>query len=254
MDPRPLVLDRLSLFSRSVFEEIFGDPWSIAVVGNGPVEPEMLNIINSAEVVVRFNNWNTRTQCLTTTLPNSGRRGDLVFSHLDCQPSLVLPWDRPKLMVMAIPAPFQIDRNPFYLEERYQKIPVSMVNPYLNRLLCLELGFDSGGWSHPLPTVGMTFLYHFWRFNTNAVVHVCGFDWHFDVHRGTYDGVSVDSPRANPNNHSYLREARWVQKNLLNHPRWIFSARSERALRTLESIPSLSWETSVRSWPNVGPW
>lgn len=242
---RNLVIDRLSMFSGPLFEEVFDNrAQSVAVVGNGVVDQESESWINDADVVVRFNNWNSRDICKDVTLPNSGTRCEVVVSHLDCQPILTHPWSLPRLLVLAIPAPFQIDRNPFYLEERYGKISVAMVNPYVNRLACLELGLNSSGWAHPLPTVGFTFLYHFWRFNLDYVrsIYLCGFDWHYDIRTDTYQNVSLVDQKATPNNHSYLREARWIQKNLLRDPRWIFSSRTYTALSRLERISKFGWE------------
>ncbi|HEX4128589.1 MAG TPA: hypothetical protein VHZ24_01015, partial [Pirellulales bacterium] len=107
-------------------------------------------------VVVRFNNWATRSECREHTLPHGTLRCDVLVTHLDLHSATMGKRDvgRPRLVVIGIPAPFQIDTIPAKLDRWHADAAVAMVNPYWNRQPCQALSLDSLGHAHPLPTLG----------------------------------------------------------------------------------------------------
>jgi hypothetical protein len=154
---------------------------------------------------------------------------------------------RPKLVVIGIPAPFQIDRIPAKVDQWYRYASVAMVNPYWNRQLCRALSLASDGYRHPLPTLGMTAIYHLARMQLSAEFYVCGFDWHFDPVADTIQGCPVTADRLPTHfNHWYVREAVWIARNLLPSDSWKFS---QRATRTLDRVrhERFAWESEPHS-------
>ncbi len=211
-----------------------GDGKSIAVVGNGPLCRGDADRIAAADVVVRFNNWNRRADFSPET---AGRRGEVLFTHGDLREAG--PADgfaAPETVVLAIPAPFKIDRMRLLAETWWPESRLAMANPYLLREACIELGLDSEGWAHPMPTAGFSLLYHLWCFREGqrgggGSVHVTGFDWHVDREEGTCERVRVGSDEVPGHyNHSYLREAMWCAAHLLDRPGWEFSESAREAL------------------------
>lgn len=242
--PRPASrLTDLAMFGRELVG--WGDggegAGSIAVVGSGPMggEDEDRERIEAADQVIRFNNWNRRTDF---SAERSGRRCEVLFTHGDLReagPAEGFP--APETVVLAIPAPFKVDRMRQLAETWWpESSRLAMANPFLVREACLELGLDSEGWKHPMPTVGFSLLYHLWRFAEGAgasgcgEVFVTGFDWHFDPETGEYDRMAADSDEMPGHyNHSYLREAWWCARHLLDRPGWSFSRPAREALEFL---------------------
>jgi hypothetical protein len=152
-------------------------------------------------------------------------------------------------VVIGIPAPFQIDTIPAKLDRWHADAAVAMVNPYWNRQLCQELSLDSLGHAHPLPTLGLTAIYHLSRMALPATAYVCGFDWHYDPAADTIQGHAIDTPRLPAHfNHWYVREAVWVSRHLFGHRQWQFS---QRATRTLERLGgrTFAWEAGREARP-----
>ena len=226
--PRPSEqLVNLGLFNQDVV-----DGKNVAVVGNGPITQECKAMIDSADLVVRFNNWNCRSEYSSRI---SGKRCDLLFTHGDLREAgRSKGFEPPTTVVIAIPAPFKIDRLQTCIQTWWPDSQVVMVNPYFISDACRALQLESDGWSHPMPTVGFSFLYHLWRFPTNpdGSIYVTGFDWHIDQINGTAGRVCVKSNTMPSHfNHSYLRESKWCARNLIPNPRWSFSPIAEESLR-----------------------
>src|SRR5690606_1453374 len=109
-----------------------------------------------------------------------------------------------------------------------------MVHPYWQYDLCQALALDSDGWRHPLPTLGMTALYHLARMGIDCRFYVCGFDWHYDAQADTIQGHAIEQRRLPVHfNHRYIKEAVWVSRALLPSPRWKFRRRARRTLARL---------------------
>lgn len=237
-------IDQLTIWGADVMGGLFGAAPKIAIVGNGPVEPESTAQIRESTLVVRFNNWATRAECRAQTLPHATYRCDILVTHLDLhsknqgEPGI----DAPRLVVIGIPAPFQIDSIPAKLARWHPRTPVAMVNPYWNRQLCQALALDSLGFRHPLPTLGLTALYHLARMGLAAQFYVCGFDWHYDPAEDTIQGHAIDASRLPSHfNHWYVREAVWVCRSLWRQAQWRFSSRAERTLARLDG-KTFPWE------------
>lgn len=203
----------------------------IVVAGNGPMTENCAMKIAEAQTVIRFNNWNKREGW---NEERHGKRCDLLYTHADLREGgRDQGFDPPSRVVLAIPAPFKVDRIAKLVETWWPESTLAMANPYLVRQACLALELDSEGWKHPMPTVGFSFLYHLWRFSESRPVEVfvTGFDWHHNPKTHTYDRVEAGSNRM-PScyNHSYLREATWCSRNLLGRPGWTFSALAQASL------------------------
>ncbi|QDV52173.1 class I SAM-dependent methyltransferase [Gimesia fumaroli] len=225
-------IEELQLFNLETIQKI-GSHENIAIVGNGPVSKTCLARINESDIVVRFNDWNRRKNYSSEL---SGTRCDLLFTHYDINPILgQKSFPIPKCVTIAIPSPFHCDRIIEFTEKWYSTCRISMVNPYINRLICEVLGLNSEGWKHPLPTVGFTFLFNLWiqLRDTDSIKHcyVTGFDWRVDISTKTVERVDVSGSELPEHyNHSYLRESKWVCRNLFTDSRFEFSPLAEKAL------------------------
>lgn len=239
--------DELTIWGADVMRRVFGDAGRIALVGNGTVEEESTAKITAADVVVRFNNWASRKECIEQTLPHGSLRCDLLVTHFDLHSDNMGQGGvaRPKLVVIGIPAPFQIDAIPAKLDRLHPDAVAAMVHPYWNRDLCRELGIESLGFKHPLPTLGLTAIYHLARMRLSAEFYVCGFDWHFDPATDSIQGVSLQAERLPGHfNHWYAREAAWISRGLYGSPQWQFS---RRAAKTMERMAgkTFPWEATA---------
>ncbi|MCB1232667.1 MAG: hypothetical protein KDN19_20645, partial [Verrucomicrobiae bacterium] len=221
----------LSMFGREHLGDEEGG--SIAVVGSGPLDAGDRERIEAAGTVVRFNNWNRRADYSAEV---AGKRCDLLFTHGDLREAGASEgFDPPETVVLAIPAPFKMDRMRLLAETWWPESRLAMANPYLVHEACLELGLKSEGWKHPMPTAGFSLLYQLWRFGEGGgpepEVYVTGFDWRFDREQGTCERVRVGSDEVPGHyNHSYLREAMWCARHLLDRPGWEFSETAREAL------------------------
>ena len=148
--------------------------------------------------------------------------------------------EAPGVVVAAIPSPFKQDRVIAQFDAWYPYARPVMVNPYLNRMICKDIGLDSPGHRHPLPTVGFTLLwnlYHIKRRMRWAVpVFVTGFTWHYDAAADTIQGVDIETDAKLPHtwNHFYPLEALWVAKHLYGRPGWEFSETASPVLERLK--------------------
>lgn len=197
----------------------------IAVVGNGPVGPGDRWRINKADHVIRFNDWNRRKGYDPS---KTGVRCDTLFTHLDANHDPTGIDKPPKVVVIAIPPPFHIDRVIERADEWYRESDIELFNPYEMRLICRDvLRFDSMGHTHPLPTVGFQMLYHLSNYlpiMDGATAFVTGFTWHVDQSQATAEGLPIESDFMPKHfNHSYLREVKWVAENLLGSKHFEFS-------------------------------
>lgn len=216
-------------------------PYRIAIIGNGPVSDEDAALVANCDMYVRFNNWGSRA-CLQPHLKVVGGRCDVVFGNMDIHTTNqgASGVGVPRLAVQAIPYPHRYNDADMLASKWYPTAQLAMINPFWMRDLCYEMGLDSIGVKHPLPTVGITGMYAFWRmgFDTahaHVEYRVAGFNWHYDRDRGTYDGLHpsvVDSPPKG-RNHYYLLEARWCSEVLLGSKKWLFTSAATEALQNL---------------------
>ena len=219
------------------FRNVFPSASSMAIVGNGPVDVSDTKIIDGSDVVVRFNDFDRRPGlCQEHRTP----RCDLLVTHFDCIPS---PAQLPKGILHAIPPPFQLERNRKICASRYPHQRHAMVNPFEQQRLCRELGLDSDGYKHPLPTVGFTWLWHFHQLSIPMSIFLCGFTWHYDAASFTYDKFKALADKLPPRlNHYYLKEAVWVQRNWLGGSNISFSSAAYDALSPLSKFIHFPWE------------
>ena len=219
-------ISQLRMLSSRIFTDLELGSGTVAIVGNGVVEEDSTPIILGSKVVVRFNDYNRRR----TYRSESTKRCDVLCTHYDAHPFAgENGFDIPKSVVIIIPAPFKTDRISEYSDRWYADQDLYMVNPYLNRMLCVELGLNSDGCRHPLPTAGMTALYHL--SNLGGKFYIAGFDWHVDFDNETIDRRPIELEKRQHNwNHFYASEARWVHKNLFGRDNIYFSERSRRAM------------------------
>ncbi len=237
-------VDELLIWNAQAMADHFPRARTVAIVGNGAVDAESTSHIEQADVVVRFNNWATRSFCVEHNLPHSTGRCDLLVTHCDLHSGNQGKGGigRPSLVVIGIPAPFHIDVLPARIDKWYPDCRVAIVNPYWNRQLCQSLALKSEGWQHPLPTLGMTALYHLGRMELGYEYYVCGFDWHFDPERDTIQEHAVDAQKLPGHyNHWYVKEAVWIARSLWQRPKWSFSSRAARTLRRLAG-KTFRWE------------
>lgn len=193
----------------------------IAVVGNGGISPEDNEIINSADCVVRFNNYATRKGIEYTA---DRFRCDLLVSTFDLHSEHASPTD----VLIAIPFPFKAESIIRKIDKWYPRSVPYMVNPYLNMLCCTDLGFEGTGHSHPIPSVGMTLLWHLFQLmkrtpGFNPDVFVAGFNWYSNKDNLTIQDRDIKLPRAGHFNHHYREEMQWILRNLWNHSRFSWS-------------------------------
>lgn len=199
----------------------------IAIIGNAGVTQQDNEAIDQADVVVRFNNYATREGI---THSKDRHRCDMLFTTTDLHSSN----SHPKDIVIGIPSPFKQDQVLRNIPKWYPDSRYWMVNPYTNYLLCKELGYQSNGTHHPLPSIGLTALYHLRNFPCE--IYIGGFQWYFDWQNKTVQGCSVTLKNLPTNfNHFYIKEMEWIIKNLKSKKNILFSDQSKRILDYVES-------------------
>ncbi len=232
-------ISALNLFNENHFNTIFGTAKNIAIVGSGTVEGDSTKHILSADKVIRFNDFNRRSNFnpeITT------HRCDILFTHFDIWPITKEKFaDKIKSVVVAIPFPFNHERIVRRVEETCLDKNIYMVNPYLQAELCKKLGYNSDGYKHPSPTVGMTCLYHLLeivgKIKNAPNIYITGFDWHVDFQSNKIDGRPIDIEKMPGHwNHYYVLEGNWAAKNLLDKKGILLSNRSKKALEIIKSI------------------
>lgn len=190
-------------------------PVRVAVVGNSGIAEHDQRKIDNCDVVIRFNNYATRENIALT---KDKFKCDILFSTFD----LHSYGSQPKDVIIGIPFPFKAKEiykkpNKWYPNSRHW-----MVNPYENMKMCEEMNIDSLGACHPLPSLGLTALWHMkdWE----AEFYVCGYSWYYNKQDQTIQRWDLRNKNYPKNwNHNYPKEIEWVIKNLIPKNNFIFS-------------------------------
>lgn len=213
-------INQLQILSPEIFKKYStSDRGRIAIIGNAGVDAYDNKWVHESDCVIRFNNFATRQDI---THLQRRKRCDILFTHLDLHSQGVEPTD----VVIGIPFPFKPDNIIKNLDKWYPDSNIHMVNPYWNYMMCQELGIESEGWKHPLPSLGTTCLWHLKRMgiNINFDIYVCGFNWYFDHSTNKMQNYPLNhQPRPKHFNHDYWIESSWIVNNLLPHEGWHFS-------------------------------
>ncbi len=229
----------LNILNLETIPKMLGTAKSIAIIGSGLVEGDSLKSIKSADKVIRFNDFNRRSNFnaeMTT------HRCDILFTHFDIWPITKENFaDSIRDVVISIPFPFNYERIINRVEDTCLNKRIYTVNPYLQGQLCKTLGYNSDGYKHPSPTVGMTCLYHlleiFNRIKNAPNLYITGFDWHVDFQSNKIDGRPINIEKMPGHwNHYYALEGDWASKNLLNKNNIQLSNRSKKALEIIKLL------------------
>lgn len=215
-------MNNLQLLNQSIVKH-YNKCITIAVVGNAGVKPEDETIVNRSDVVVRFNNYSTRHGI--TQLQDKARC-DILFSTFDLHSHDA----KPKDIVIGIPYPFKAAEIVDKPDKWYPNARHWMVNPYENLKLCQELGLNSEGYKHPLPSIGFTALWHMrnWPFR----FYVCGFSWYWNKETQLFQNHHLSNKNYPKQwNHSYPKEVEWIMRNLWGKENFTFSSECCRLLR-----------------------
>ncbi len=203
---------------------------TIAIVGNGGISESENAIIDNADCVVRFNNYATRQGIPKTKDPF---RCDILFSTFDLHSEGSNPCD----VVIGIPYPFKAQEIFDKPKKWYPKSTHWMVNPYLNMKCCEDLGSNSMGHQHPLPSLGTTALWHMHKWDANF--YITGFNWYYDG-LGRFQDWDLRNKNYPKNwNHNYPKEVEWALRNLLGKNNIIFSDKCFEILKVANKILSL---------------
>lgn len=195
---------------------------TLAIVGNGGVSLEDEEKINSSDCVIRFNNYATREKISKTKDPF---KCDILFSTFD----LHSQGSNPRDVVVGIPYPFKAKEIQSKPERWYPNSQPWMVNPYDNMNLCNDLGIDSLGHAHPLPSLGLTALYHLNKMKCK--MFIAGFAWYYDEQTGLFQGRHLSNKEHPSNfNHFYSKEIQWILNNLHGKNNVSFSKSCSRLL------------------------
>ncbi len=218
-------MNSLQILNRNILRP-YGMCPLVAIVGNAGIRPEDEEPLKRADCVVRFNNYATRAGIIKTSNPF---RCDILFSTFDLHSNGA----KPKDVVIGIPYPFkakEIYTKParWYPDSRHW-----MVNPYHNMMLCEELGLNSLGHTHPLPSIGFTALWHLQ--NYPADFYVTGFNWYNEGNKFQgWDLKNTNYPKTW--NHNYCKEVQWTIKNLFHKNNFIFSKECARILNLAKKL------------------
>jgi hypothetical protein len=200
----------------------------IVIIGNSGSYAEDEDFINDADCVVRFNNYATRGGISHTQDP---KRCDILFSTLDLHSSGSLPKD----VVIGIPYPFKAKEIPSKIEKWYPKSNHWMVDPYKNMELCSELGLGSLGYAHPLPSIGLTALWHMYKWD--AEFYVAGFAWYHDPKTNKFQNWDLKNKNYPKTwNHFYPLEIEWIIKNLIPKNNFIFSKSCTKIIKIAQDL------------------
>lgn len=205
---------------------------SIAIVGNAGIEQQDNALINEADLVIRFNNYATRADIQYT---KDRMRCDMLFTTFD----LHSDGANPSSVVIGIPYPFKQVDVKRKIQKWYPNSLAYMVNPYLNADLCAEIGLNSDGYKHPLPSIGLTCLWHLKRLidntvNYNPSIFIAGFKWYADPEKLEIQNRKVNAPKPGHFNHYYKDEMQWVIRNLIHQDKYLFSPSCMKILRAFE--------------------
>lgn len=230
------MIDNLTILSKNDFLFFANkDINSIAIVGNGPTENGDRQKINSADLVIRFNDWASRDH--HRLVKKTGNRCDFLFTTID---SFSRRGNQPSKVIIGIPYPHHYNKVEYWLNKQYPNSQYIMVNPYLNFKLCKELNLNSIGWNHPLPTIGMTGIWHINHFSLSANIYITGFSWLYDEKTDSIQNQLIDSEILPQENHIYIKEAFWISKKLFNNDKWTFSSIAKKTLNRVHNL-NLKW-------------
>lgn len=195
---------------------------TLAIVGNGGISLQDEERINSSDCIVRFNNYATREKISKTTDPF---KCDILFSTFD----LHSKGSNPRDVVIGIPYPFKAKEIQSKPARWYPNSHHWMVNPYHNMNLCEDLGLNSLGFAHPLPSLGLTALYHLSKMQCN--MFIAGFQWYYDEQTGLFQNHHLSNKKYPGHwNHSYPKEIGWILDNLYGKVNVNFSKSCTRLL------------------------
>lgn len=215
-------MNNLELLSPRILDNYKPNPL-IAIVGNSGINDIDDNIIENADIVVRFNDYATRDKIQHT---KDKYLCDILFSTFD----LHSVGSKPKDVVIGIPFPFKADQIYHKPKKLYPSSRVWMVNPYLNMNMCKEMNIDSLGACHPLPSIGFTALWHLHTFPCN--IFIAGFNWYYDKKTKLFQGLDLKNKNYPENwNHNYPKEIEWILKYLYYRDNIIFSSECKSVLK-----------------------
>lgn len=223
-------MKKLNISSDKILDEYFlksfqGKP-KIAIIGNAGITDEDQEAIDEANIVIRFNNFATRENIRHSKNPY---RCDILFTTFDLHSRNA----KIKDVVVGIPYPFKHARIIEKFPQWYPTARQWMVNPYENYRLCQELGLDSDGYAHPLPSLGFTALWHLQDFD--ASIYIGGFEWYVNTDEKLIQKRKITDPLPTHFNHYYLKEVQWILKNLRPKLNVKFSARCNQILDLVQS-------------------
>lgn len=203
-------------------EEILGPSKRVAIIGNGGLSSSDVDFLGSCDHYIRFNNFATRAGIDTDKV-----NCDTLFTTFDLHSASA----KPENVVIGIPYPFKAEDIEKKQEKWYSRSRIWMVNPYENMNLCTDLKIPSIGYSHPLPSLGFTALWH--MRNWNVEFKVAGFNWYYDEGTGKFQNwdISRDSPYPTHWNHNYPKEVTWIALNLFRDKRFKFSTTCSRLIK-----------------------
>jgi hypothetical protein len=232
------------MFNSTVLARFFPNTQTIAVVGNGPVSPEDGEHVAKANVVVRFNNWASRGSIDQPGIP---KRADIVFTNGGSHSS-IKSQVHPTLVVLANPYPHYWDTADRDLMRFYPQSHLTHINPFWMRDLCKSLNYDSKGYAHPLPTVGLVGIYALMKISKTMNYFITGFTWGYDEVADTIQGHKLDNDsrcKEKKFNHNFFRELLWTSRSIEHISTVKFSTRSKTALDRVRGRRF----TSEYNWP-----
>lgn len=238
------MIEDYEILNKRSFNACFPRASYITFVGNGPTDRADQKFIDAADIVVRFNNWGSRTELVH----NVSRRCDMVFLNGDCHTTNIGKDDvtDPKMAVMAIPYPHHAQDGDKLLGRFYKQAMWAQVNPFLLRDLCISLNYKSDGTKHPMPTVGLVGMYMLQKIVPQANFYVCGFSWHYDPATDRVQRHEINQdPLPTHFNHWYVRELVYVCRHFYCVPHWRFSSIAVQALLRVYG-KQFAWE---KTWP-----
>lgn len=204
-------------------QRILGGYKTVAVVGNAGVNQSDDQRIRDCSRVVRFNNYATRAGISYTEDPY---RCDILFSTFD----LHSKGSNPKDVVIGIPFPFKAAEIYNKPAVWYPKSSIWTVNPYENMRMCHEMDIKSDGFSHPIPSIGFTALWHMMDW-VGVEFYICGFEWYFNEATGLFQNFRLDkNPKPSTWNHDYHKEIKFILEHIRPKNNINFSDRCNKLL------------------------
>lgn len=200
-------IEKLRILNKEILPVNIRNPY-IVVIGNGGATPQDNEEIKKANLVVRFNNYGSREGIVHT---EDRLRCDVLFTTYD----LHTAQSKPRHVVIGIPFPFKAESIVSKMDKWYPNSMHWTVNPYLNLLMCRELDIKSDGHHHPLPSIGLTAVWHLLKFTKR--LYIGGFNWYHNKDEVFQNRPLTNTRRPTHVNHDYHIEARWfanLRKNI----------------------------------------